>query len=62
MDSDVKGKIKRITVQLPEDLYEKLRYKSYEEGYSMQETLLLLINYYINDTEDEIRKCSGLTD
>lgn len=51
MGVDVENKVRRITINLPGDIYERLRYKSYSEGYSMQEALRLLIDFYLQDEQ-----------
>ena len=46
MDKHIKGTVRKITVNIPGSLYEKFKYKCYEEGYSMQKALQLLIEDY----------------
>jgi hypothetical protein len=49
MGEFTKGKVRKITVNVTNDLYEKFKYKCYEEGYSMQQALQLLMENYLKD-------------
>jgi len=44
-----KNKINKITVNIPNMIYERFRSKSYEDGYSMQIALRILVEHYAND-------------
>ena len=56
MVKDIKGQVRRITINSPEDLYKKFQYICYEEGYSMQKVLLLLMKYYVEDSIGKYQK------
>ena len=45
----VKGQVKKITVNVVGELYEKFKHKCYAEGYSMQKALQLLMEQYAKD-------------
>ena len=49
MDTIPEGKVKIISIELSYKLYERFRYKTTAEGYSMQKALQLLVDQYVNN-------------
>ena len=49
MDHKPKRTVNKITVNVPNKVYENFKLKSYEDGYSMQMALKTLIDHYSDD-------------
>jgi len=49
MDNNIERKVNKITVDVPNKVYERFKAKSYEDGYSMQIALRILMEHYADD-------------